>query len=73
MSLTVGDPDRSREPVKFCGHCERETDDAELIYDGLEKIWIPKSQIVSKSQVGRDPDDYEYEIPYWLAKKKGII
>ena len=38
--------------------------------DGYEdNVWLPKSQVkVTKLSRG-----YEVEIPFWLAKKKGLV
>ena len=47
-----------------------ETDKAWMINDGADDIWIAKSQCSLRKISG---DDYEFTIPSWLAKKKGII
>jgi len=56
---------------KFCGELKSETAKAYLVFDGAEEIWIAKSQVKSLRKVRGD--DYEIEIPLWLAKQKGII
>jgi len=32
------------EPIEFCGELKYETDNAYLVYDGANEVWIPKSQ-----------------------------
>ena len=57
--------------VEFYGELKKETDAAFLVFDGVNEIWIPKSQteVVEKFKDG----NRKFEIPEWLAKKKGII
>lgn len=45
-----------------------ETDKAFLVFDGIHKLWLPKSQIVSMRNISGA--DYEIRLPCWLAKKK---
>lgn len=59
------------EMIQFFGQFRNETTKAVLVNDGVENIWIPRSQIKTMRQI-RD-SDYEFVIPYWLAKKKRII
>jgi hypothetical protein len=63
----------NKSEVDFCCTVEFETDSAYKVSDGSESFWIPKSQIISKRQVGKNFGDYEIVIPEWLAKEKGII
>ena len=40
------------------------------------KVWIPKSQIKSKTRIGLPGDNkrlFEIEIPEWLAIKNGLV
>lgn len=48
-----------------------ETEKAWLVFDGVNKLWLPKSQVVQMRHISGS--DYEIWLPYWLAKKKGII
>jgi hypothetical protein len=57
--------------IEFYGELRDETDAAYLIHDGINKVWLPKSQVKNKRQISGH--DFEFEIPEWLAKKKGII
>lgn len=57
--------------VEFYGELHCETDNALLVFDGAEKIWIPKSQIIDQYHV--KGVDYEFVITEWIAKQKGII
>lgn len=59
------------ETIEFYGEMKYDTEKAYLIYDGIDEIWLPKSKVVSLRRI-RD-DDYEFIIPLWLAKKKGIV
>lgn len=59
------------ENIEFCGEVRRESDHALMVYDGKTRVWIPKSQI--KSQRCIKGDDFEFTIPEWLAREKGII
>ena len=65
----------NREPVEFTGEIKRETDLAYLVFDGVNEVWIPKSQIIDKQAAGSRLDDHNYEftVPRWLATEKGII
>lgn len=54
---------------------EATTDDAILIAIDLEKVWIPRSQILDE-----EDDDFPVgggsgwlEIPEWIALEKGLI
>lgn len=49
----------------------RETEKAYLFFDGVDEIWIPKSQI--KAMEMRDGEPIEISIPEWLAAEKGLI
>jgi hypothetical protein len=59
------------DPVDFCGELKHETDAAYLVFDGANNVWIPKSQIQDCHQI--KGSDWEFVIPEWLAKEKGII
>lgn len=55
----------------FYGELRDETDKGYLVFDGINEIWIPRSQIKRLRKV-RD-NDFEIEVPLWLAEKEGII
>lgn len=57
--------------VEFYGELKRETDMAFLVFDGQHEIWLPKSRVKIARKV--NGDDYEFIVPYWLAKKEGVI
>lgn len=57
--------------VEFYGELKVETERGVLVFDGANKIWLPKSQILEMRKI--KDSDYEFEIPYWLAKEKEII
>ncbi len=63
------------ETIEFYGEIKHRTMSAILVHDGINAVWIPQSQIKSMRRMpGHDQgNDYEFRIPYWLAKKKQII
>jgi hypothetical protein len=57
--------------VKFCGTVAHESEKSLFIWDGIEEVQIPKSQIFLKRVIrGKD---CELIIPEWLAVDKGIV
>lgn len=38
----------------------------------LKMVWLPKSEIVSRSAVKNRPGYYLFEIPEWLASEKSL-
>ena len=59
-----------QEIVRVYGKKKTETEKAVLVEIDGEDYWLPKSQI--KGSVTQANDDYECEIPLWLAEKKGL-
>ena len=59
------------ETIEAAFELRDETDKAFLVFDGIHKLWLPKSQIVSMRHISGI--DYEIRLPYWLAYKKGIV
>ncbi len=59
--------------VEFCGELKWETDNAYLIFDGVNDVWIPKSQVKRSRQLSKGGRDWEFIIPHWLATEKGIV
>ena len=57
--------------VEFYGELHAETDFAFLVFDGAEKIWLPKSQVRKARKA--NGMDYEFTVTEWIAKQKGII
>lgn len=55
----------------FYAELKYETENAYLFTDGIDKFWIPKSQVLEMEDKGNG--NYEVTIPYWLAKEKEII
>ena len=55
----------------FYAEMKYESDGAYLFTDGIDKFWIPKSQIVEMESKGNG--NYEVTIPHWLAVEKGIV
>jgi len=45
--------------------------DADLYTDGVDKFWIPHSQLITKEPMGGS--NYRIEIPEWLAIKKDMV
>lgn len=63
--------EKEKHEVEFYADMERETDLAYLFSDGINKFWLPKSQVIEIDQVGTMT--YKIIIPEWLAIKKEII
>ena len=62
------------EPIEFCCELKYETDKAYCVHDGINEFWIPKSQCQEARQIGgKQSCDWEFTIPEWLAREKGII
>ena len=57
--------------IEFCGELQGETDLAWIVFDGIETIPIPKSQVKTIRKI--NDADAVLEIPLWLARKKGIV
>uniref|UniRef100_A0A6H1ZY07 Uncharacterized protein n=1 Tax=viral metagenome TaxID=1070528 RepID=A0A6H1ZY07_9ZZZZ len=57
--------------VEFYGEIRKETDNAYLVFDGINEVWLPKSQIVEMNH--EKGPDYEFIIPEWLAIEKEIV
>ena len=57
--------------VEFYAEIKMETMAALLLSDGTDEFWIPKSQIVEMRKI--KGQDWEFEIPHWLAREKGVI
>lgn len=53
-----------------------ETDAAVLVSDDGDRekaIWLPKSQIELDDDNPSEGDSVEVTLPFWLAKKEGLI
>ena len=62
------------ETIEFCGEIKpTASTKAVLVSDGINEVWIPRSQILAERPVGPGGDDFIFTIPYWLAKRKGIV
>jgi hypothetical protein len=57
--------------VEFYAELKRETEKAYCFFDGVNDIWIPKSQVLKLNKL--KGVDCEVAIPEWLAKEKGVI
>jgi len=56
--------------VTVSGKLVVERPKAYLVRTAVGEVWLPKSQV---SRILRMPDDeVELDIPYWLAKAKGL-
>lgn len=58
--------------VEFCGELQGETDKCWFVFDGINSVPIPKSQVVSLKMQPNNVDCI-MEIPEWLARKKDIL
>lgn len=61
----------SERTIEFCGTLKSETKACWFVDDGINEIPIAKYQVEKMRRISGD--DYEFTIPYWLAKKKGIV
>lgn len=53
--------------VDIAGELRHQTDDAYLVFDGKQKVWLPKSL------VEHDEAEGTFAMPEWLATEKGLI
>jgi len=62
----------SNEMVEVFGTIVAETDEAILLFDGIEEAWLPLSQIEydDRNDIG---DDFVVEVPKWLTFEKGFV
>lgn len=52
----------------------RETENAILVKDGNNEVWIPKSQVTYDEDLELKRGlALEIELPEWLAEEKGLI
>ncbi len=58
--------------IEFCGELRAETPKCWFIFDGINTVPVPKSQ-VKKMCLMPNNIDCILIIPEWLAKEKGII
>jgi hypothetical protein len=66
---------REAEKIEVSVIFKHNTDNAILVSDGDNDIWLPLSQIECDEDLSAfEPgDDIELLMPEWLAKEKGII
>ena len=67
--------DSPTETIEIACEVRRETDKAWLVFDGVQEVWIAKSQI---SDYTEDTGLFGTKvcsifIPVWLATEKGLI
>jgi hypothetical protein len=60
-------PKRSSGLVEIAGEVQGETEKAYRFYDGVRKVWLPKSQCQW------DPDTKEMTMETWLAYEKELL
>jgi hypothetical protein len=70
MGVMMGVRDKNSIEVYF--EKTGETEKAILVTDGVEVLWLPKSQITFET-VSPHSRDIVVVIPEWLAKEKGIV
>ena len=58
---------KRHEITEIAGEVHHETEKAYLFYDGINKVWLPKSQCQW------DEDEQTMSVPEWLALEKGLI
>ena len=57
--------------VKVFLDFKKETEKAMLFTDGENDFWLPKSQIMNQTEIAEN--EYELDIPEWLAIEKGLV
>ena len=57
--------------IEFCGTLMLETKNTYRIWDGVETIFLKKSQVLALRHICKN--EWEFIIPEKLAKEKGII
>lgn len=60
------DEARRSDLVDIAAEKRAETEKAILLFDGLQSVWVPKSQV-------EEYGDGTFAMPEWLAKDKGLI
>ena len=68
----MGDPHAS-DAVDFYLEMKWESEFSYLFFDGLNDIWIPKSQIMRMAKMSGAGNNFEVTIPQWLAMAKEMI
>lgn len=53
--------------VDIAGEIQHQTERAYLFFDGVQKVWLPKSQCEW------DENERTMAMPQWLAYEKGLI
>jgi hypothetical protein len=62
-----------KETVEVAVEILEERDDSWLVSDGVEEVFIPKSQIEDSKDELEEGIHTTIEIPEWLAKDRGLI
>ena len=60
------------EIVEIAADIVHETEAAWLIFDGTKEVWLPKSQCSFTPSRG-DNLHGVFDVPIWLASKRGLI
>ena len=61
---------RDKKLIEIYVEVKRQSEMAILASDGVSEFWLPKSQI---TMTHKNDDDYEIEMPEWLAIEKGVV
>lgn len=60
--------------IDITAELRHETDKAFLVYNGGEKVWLPKSMVEATAIASTEYSQlYEFAMPMWLAQDKGLI
>jgi hypothetical protein len=65
--------DMSKEMIEVAVEILEERDEAWLVSDGTDEVWIPKSQIEDSKDELVEGIHTTIEIPVWLAEDRGLI
>lgn len=63
----------SQDPIEISCEFRHQTEDAVLIYDGTQEVWLPKSMLIEDIGEPATGENIEIIIPEWLAEKKELI
>ena len=58
--------------VEIYAYLEHATDEAYLIFDGIQKVWLPESQVEVNEDIAIE-EHGTFVMPEWLAMEKELI
>lgn len=63
------------ETIEICFELIHETDEAILVSDGDDEVWLPKSELDEPAETWSFwiNESIDLEVSVWLAQEKGLI